>query len=365
MKKFLFLAILLTACANAPAYTPLAPVSTYGSVANSTFVAAQVTNANATAQAFAATGAVYSAQEAQATQNARSTQEAIDAQLTLDANQRLNDSATSTAQAITTATARAEARETATAQTQATATAQAHIAATSTGQALATSQKLKVDQQQQDLAEQALWINALTATLNNGVLVCTIAFVILAIAGMLFGLAWMYLALRRKWLQDKQLEIAGMGGGTYRRLVGNSWEVEHLPAPPIVIDSAPPALEPDNPHAHAQAWRIAILRFLIAGNRFGFGIRDLGSEGQSVISNDGWRELTRLLKDHRILQDGRIQGRRGTFTIWGDGWTLQKFKAEQHQLDLPFPESDPPAVQIVPHSTTAQHSTTLLAEGVE
>lgn len=359
--------IALAACGNVPAGTAtLGPSTPVGVVAESTFVAAQATNASGTALAYSATGAAYSAQEAQATQNAVATQKAVNVQLTLDANRRLNDAATDAARAIGTATARAEARETATAQIAASSTALGHSAATGTAQAAATSQKLNSDRKEQDLAERALWLNALSSILNNGVLVCTISLAILGIAGVVFGLAWMYLALRRRWLKDKQLEIADMGPGIYRRLESGAWKVENYPTrADVTIEATPVAEAEHNPEAHLQAWRIAVLRFVIAGDRFGFGIRDLGSEGQSVISNDGWREITRLLRDNRILREGRVHGRKGIFTIWAEGWTLQKFKAEQHSLALPYPPSEPPSVQIVPHSTTARHSTTAFRPATE
>lgn len=136
----------------------------------------------------------------------------------------------------------------------------------------------------------------------------------------------------------------------------------NLDAPPVLL--ANPAYT-----AHrAQAWRHALRLFTWWGDRYGFGLRDLGPAGAGVVTDPVWRKLSRLLKDAGVLAEVPVPGQKGKVTTWADPWDFRTFCEELGGLQPPltFPtDEDAPEVRLaVPtqhHSllpATQQHSNT-------
>ncbi len=142
-------------------------------------------------------------------------------------------------------------------------------------------------------------------------------------------------------------------------LPGDGYRVYQLPGAlddaPVVIENAPTA------PSHVHAWRQAVRLFAWWGDRYGFGIRELGAEGAGVVSDPAWRVLVRLLKGAGVLADVTLPGKRGRGTAWAPGWDYRRLADElsSGKLALPFPAGDaPPAVAFtVPtqHHDSTQH----------
>lgn len=124
--------------------------------------------------------------------------------------------------------------------------------------------------------------------------------------------------------------------------------VEQLPG---AIDGTARVIENHETAPHlAHAWRMAYRRFVGAGNRYGFKVRDLGPEGRQVVSDEGWRILTADL-----VVVGVLDKRGGTG--WAAGWDIDRFGREGAMLPYPtHGEEEPPEVAI---AGVAHHSTTV------
>lgn len=136
---------------------------------------------------------------------------------------------------------------------------------------------------------------------------------------------------------------------------GDGYQVYTLPgqldAPATVIENA--ASQP-NP---AHEWRQAVRLFCWWGDRYGFGIRELGPTGAGVVSDPDWRVLSKLLKGAGVLAEVTIPGRKGKATGWAPEWGYLPFHdALGHgRLALPFPPDDPaPKVRYTVPNTTPQ-----------
>jgi len=77
------------------------------------------------------------------------------------------------------------------------------------------------------------------------------------------------------------------------RAPGEGYQVYALPglldAPATVIQNTPTT--PDRAHA----WRQSVRLFAWWGDMYGFGVRELGPAGAGVVTDPGWRALTKLL----------------------------------------------------------------------
>lgn len=140
----------------------------------------------------------------------------------------------------------------------------------------------------------------------------------------------------------------------------DGYQVYPLPA---VID-APPSVDatatPDRARACRQAYRL----FAWWGDRYGFGIRDLGPEGAQVVSDPDWRRLVKPLREKAVLAEGTVlrDGRKVKVTTWAGGWSYARFADElgSGKLSLPCPANEePPRVAFtVPTQHHAPHNTT-------
>ncbi len=140
---------------------------------------------------------------------------------------------------------------------------------------------------------------------------------------------------------------------------GDGYRVYPLPglldAPPTVIEQAPAT--PSREHA----WRHAVRLFCWWGDRYGFGIRDLGAKGAAVVSDPDWRRLSRLGKRAGVLAEVTLPGKKGRGTAWAPDWNYARLSDELPRLALPYPTGDdPPNVAFaVPtqHHSQPQHNT--------
>ena len=143
---------------------------------------------------------------------------------------------------------------------------------------------------------------------------------------------------------------------------GSGYQVYPLPglldAPATVVENTPTA--PDQAHA----WRQAVRLFAWWGDRYGFGLRELGPSGAGVVSDPDWRRIVKMLKAAGVLADATLPGRKGRATAWAVGWDYRRLHDElgSGRLALPFPAEDeaPKVAYTVPNTTPqlSQHNTT-------
>jgi hypothetical protein len=143
---------------------------------------------------------------------------------------------------------------------------------------------------------------------------------------------------------------------------GEGYQVYALPglldAPAAIIENAPTA--PDKAHG----WRQSVRLFCWWGDRYGFGVRELGPAGAGVVTDPAWRTLARLLKSAGVLAETTIPGKKGRATAWAPDWNYRRLHDElgHGRLTLPFPADDPaPEVRFTVPNTTpqdGQHNTT-------
>ncbi len=144
------------------------------------------------------------------------------------------------------------------------------------------------------------------------------------------------------------------------------YQVYMLPAPvdepAVVIENVP--AQPDRLHA----WRQTVRLFAWWGDRYGFGIRELGASGAAVVTDPAWRTLSKLLKDAGVLAEVTKPGQRGRVTAWAEGWDYRRLAHEltYGPLALPFPDgTDPPKVAFtVPTQHHNSGNTTRNTEGL-
>lgn len=124
----------------------------------------------------------------------------------------------------------------------------------------------------------------------------------------------------------------------------SGYQVYQLPGPldepAVIIENATGT--PSRDHA----WRQAVRLFAWWGDRYGFGLRELGPAGAGVVTDPAWRVLARLLKDAGVLVELAMGGRKGRVTAWAPGWSFQRLADEMShgQLQLPYPKGDAPKV---------------------
>lgn len=127
-----------------------------------------------------------------------------------------------------------------------------------------------------------------------------------------------------------------------------------LDAPPLLLEN--PVANPNR----LQAWRHAVRLFAWWGDRFGFGIRDLGPAGAGVVSDPAWRKLSKLLKDAGVLAEVVVPDQKGKVTTWADTWNFHRFSDELGSLTPPLTlpiGDDPPDVRF---TVPTQHHSKVL-----
>jgi hypothetical protein len=128
----------------------------------------------------------------------------------------------------------------------------------------------------------------------------------------------------------------------------------HLDAPATIIENARPT--PNRAHE----WRQAVRLFCWWGDRYGFGIREIGPAptGAGVVSDPDWRILSKMLKGAGVLAEVSIPGKKGNKTAWAPEWGYPRLHDElgHGRLALPFPtEGDAPKVAFTVPNTTPQN----------
>jgi hypothetical protein len=115
---------------------------------------------------------------------------------------------------------------------------------------------------------------------------------------------------------------------------------ERLDEPPVLLEN------PEYRADRLQAWRHAVRLFAWWGDRYGFGIRDLGPAGAGVVTDPAWRKLSKLLKDAGVLAEVAMPDQKGKVTTWADGWSYPRFSDELGSLRPPvaLPTGDEPPV---------------------
>jgi hypothetical protein len=322
-----------------------------------------VHDATATARAMATSNAQAAATEQMrhqvATEARQATLDALAALQTESALQLTQAAATDMAAAII------EARTQAAAQTLvwATPTAAAMRAA-----ATATSQAQRAQATAQAAQDAARMAQAESA----GEFWQTVRFIFLAllIVGGLSGICVAVLGATTRIKVARLAQQAIIAREAFRSLPPGHWaewqpgegyQVYTLPgqadAPATVIENVPTT------HNTTHDWRQAVRLFCWWGDRYGFGIRELGPTGAGVVSDPDWRVLSKLLKGAGVLAEVAIDGRKGKATAWAPNWNYLAFHdALGHgQLALPFP-SDTAAPKVrytVPNTTPrdGQHNT--------
>lgn len=327
------LALVLVACSPSTYFVAPTPVIRNISPQEAIGIVIDATN----------TAAVVATQNAQATageQAARATSTTA-AQTTRDA---LAVEQTQTALRITVAAAAGLATDAASVRTE---SAQATRAwATPTAAAIRTQAALSVEQQQQTQA------NALASAEFWKLLRYTILVVVavLGIIACVLVVTWGRTSIRVAELREK----AQIAAAAFKVLAGGHWaewqpeggyQVYSLAAPTAASEAVVENIATHSNHTHAQ--RQAVRLFGWWGDRFGFGIRDLGPAGAHVVSDPAYRLFAKTLRDWGCLADMSVEGQRGTKTAWADGWDYGRFTDElsSGRLVLPFPvDADPPKV---------------------
>jgi hypothetical protein len=126
---------------------------------------------------------------------------------------------------------------------------------------------------------------------------------------------------------------------------------ERLDTPPVLLEN------PEYRADRLQAWRHAVRLFAWWGDRFGFGIRDLGPAGAGVVSDPAWRKLSKLLKDAGVLAEVVVPDQKGKVTTWAPDWSYPRFSDELGSLTPPLTlpvADDPPDVRFAVPTTTPQ-----------
>jgi hypothetical protein len=149
---------------------------------------------------------------------------------------------------------------------------------------------------------------------------------------------------------------------------GQGYQVYQLPGSQAIADGDNLTIIENTPTQPDREfkWRQAVRLFCHYGDMHGFGIAKLGASGAAVVSDPGWRVLSKMLKSAGVLADVPIPGQKGRATAWAPDWNYRRlFDDLGHaRLSLPFPaEEDPPKVAFtVPNMTTelAQHDKTTL-----
>lgn len=355
MIRFLILFALLILTACAPAY-PL-PQGGSGDILPAE-AQRVIDQATATAGAVATRGAMATeaAQIAQATSTAGAlaTRDSLQVEQTRSALQI-------TEQAAAAIIARDQAQ-----QTQAQAAT--HAAATPTAEALRNqirADQIAADQAEQARADWAAFWNALGDTIVFVVLIGGLSLTV-AIIGAFALRAWaIFIAAQAqiareafKMLPPSHYADYDTRAGGYRVL-----PMPALNAPPDVIDIDPQA----SAGGWASGWKRAYRLYVFWGDRFGFGIRDLGPKGVGVVSDPDWRRLNDRLVAKGVLVVRMIDrgGKKVRVTTWADQMSLARFYDDygNGRIALPLPaDEEPPTVKgELPENAATQHSLALVA----
>jgi hypothetical protein len=136
---------------------------------------------------------------------------------------------------------------------------------------------------------------------------------------------------------------------------GDGYSVYALPglldAPSTIVENF--STGPDRAHA----WRQALRLFAWWGDKYGFGMRELGPAGAGVVSDPAWRTLSKLLRGAGVLAEAPIPGKRGKATAWAPDWDYRRLHDElgHGRLSLPFPtDDDAPEVRYTVPNTIPQ-----------
>lgn len=337
--------IVLSACA--PAVVILTPDGSEGGVLP---VEAQrvIDRATATAGAVATQAAFATATERSASSSATAASHATWDNLALAQTQAaMGATSNAIAAAATDAAARASATSAA-----AAAWATPTIAAMRTQAAIAIGQARRQQAAADSAAEfwQTLRVILLVVVASLGVVTC----VLLWVAG------------RSLMRMAEMAQRAAIARAAFRVLSPGHWaeyepddgyRVYPLPgllnAPAAVVDNIPTATDREH------AWRRTFRAFCWAGEQWGFGMRTLSGldSPYRVVSEPGWRQLRRILKNSGVLGGGND----GTY--WEGGWDYRTFSdaLSSGRLSLPHPDTDAPDVDLgrVSHTTTPSSATTL------
>lgn len=128
-----------------------------------------------------------------------------------------------------------------------------------------------------------------------------------------------------------------------------------LDEPPVILPN--PEYVTHVEHERRQKVRV----FCWWGEKFGFGIRDLGAEGQAVISDPDWRVMVKTLKSLGVLAVKPVNG--ANTTTWADVWSYHRLTEELATLPLPEALDTVKVAFTVPtqHHDKGQHNTTTQA----
>lgn len=118
----------------------------------------------------------------------------------------------------------------------------------------------------------------------------------------------------------------------YARYLANQEKERALSVPVKVVVPTPPDYTP--------GWRVALHRFVTAGEKHGFDIRKLAQGQYQVVAWDDWAVLVNVLKDAGVLV--------GHKTRWNaaGGWNWTRWEAERATLALPHPNHAAPEVAL-------------------
>ncbi len=337
----------LSACAPAPVYVPVTPIMRDVGPEEAGQI---IFDATSTARAVATQGAVATAGElaarATSTAAAQQTRESLSVEQTraaLSLTQGAGLALATDAAAVRTDTARA------------TSAAQTPTAAAVGTQAALHSVEAASRQARSESAG-AFWEWLRWTTVAA---LAALAFVFCVVVAVR-GLAYVVVEYQRAQAAIAREAFKVLAPGHWAEWQpGDGYRVYPLPglldAPPVIVEHQVSA--PSREHA----WRHAVRLFAWWGDRYGFGIRDLGAEGAAVVSDPDWRTFTQLLKSAGVLAERALPGRKGRATAWAPGWNYRRLADElsSGSLALPYPAGDdPPAVAFaVPtqHNNSTQH----------
>jgi len=353
--------LLLSGCA--------APSTIVGGAADPLAIAAGRTVDAATAQAAARATTI-----AESTAAWRQTQDSLSVALTQSSMAMTEDAAhfhgtLAAAGATTAAETTQDAISRAVEATYAAQTPQA--AGRQTQAALDAFSAARQQSQAQAVAEFWSWIRTLT--------IVAIAMLALVLCSLIFmrGLAYI-------WAEDRaaRARIAAEG---FRVLSNGLWaeytdtegyQVYSLPVPENPANSIPDIVEILTPTPSLTlAWKHALRMFCWHGQLYGFGVRDLGAAGRRVVSDPGWRQLVKILKEAGVLVTRPVKGpdgRTANTTTWADGYDYHRFARDladgrvrpNHPTDKPPPDVVFTVPDTTPQPDTTQRDATTTATAV-